>query len=484
MAAAVLARAFGRMLSIELIESEQIGTVGVGEATIPQIRLLTSLLGIDESEFLSAVDGTVKLGIQFAGWGKPDAAYMHAFGPIGRSLGLLPFSDYWLRAAASDRGENLWDYSFNLQAALANRYAPTGPLGDTGVEGLVHAFHFDATRVARYLREYAQRQGVLRTEGRIEQVTLEGETGSIASLRLDDRRTVTGDMFLDCTGFRSLLLGAALGVGYRNWQQWLPCDRAVAQATTRSNPLRPYTQAFARSAGWQWRIPLQTRTGNGHVYCSRFLSDDEAVATLHANIEGIAHDEPRLLRFATGMRERVWERNCLALGLAAGFMEPLESTSIHLVQTGLQRLINLFPDARFAPAAIAAYNRETRCEYERVRDFLILHYHLNGRRGEPFWDECRAMGVPDELTRKIEQFATRGRLRREADELFTEVAWLQVFIGQGLRPARYHPLADQLSADQLDGFLAGIRKVIAAAVERLPLHADYLAGHCATPASG
>ena len=348
MAAAVLSRTMGKSLAVELVESDAIGTVGVGEATIPQIRLLTALLGVDENDFLRNVNGTIKLGIQFNGWSKPGDSYMHAFGNLGRSLGMLQFHHYWLKANRSGGGGDLWAYSLNEQAARANRFGRIDRLGDSGLDGLEYAFHFDATLVAAYLRRLCAANGVVRTEGRIVGATLREPDGFIESVTLEHGRTVAGDLFIDCSGFRGLLIEQELKTGYEDWSHWLPCNSAIAVPCRSTAPLKPYTQASARTAGWQWRIPLQHRTGNGHVYCSDFISDDEATATLLDSLDGEPEAEPRQLRFTTGMRRKFWNRNCVALGLASGFMEPLESTSIHLVQSGLSRLISLFPDQTFA----------------------------------------------------------------------------------------------------------------------------------------
>ena len=479
MAASVLARSLGQQVDIELIESEQIGTVGVGEATIPQIRLLLSLLGIDESDFLANVQGTIKLGIEFHDWGKIGDKYMHAFGSIGRSLGMLTFHHYWLRSHQQGTGGSLWDYSFNYQAAKANQFARIETLGDSGLDGLVYAYHFDATLVAAYLRKLSEQLGVVRTEGKIVDATLRGTDGFIESVTLEDGGTIDGELFVDCSGFRGLLIEQALKTGYEDWTHWLPCDRAVAVPCESVEPLTPYTQAIARKAGWQWRIPLQHRIGNGHVYCSEYLGDDEATSILLQNLDGSPEAEPRLLRFTTGMRKQLWNKNCIALGLASGFMEPLESTSIHLVQSGLSRLISLFPDSDFCQENTDEYNRQSRFEYERIRDFLILHYHANQRSDSEFWIGRRELTVPDELQRKIDLFGRSGRIYRDADELFAEVAWLQVMLGQGIEPQTHHPLASVLTDEQLQGFMANLQTIIQQAVKRLPSHREFVAENCA-----
>ncbi|MBT8143441.1 MAG: tryptophan 7-halogenase, partial [Gammaproteobacteria bacterium] len=432
MAAAVLSRVFGPALSVVLVESDQIGTVGVGEATIPQIRLLTSLLGINDAEFLRATDGTIKLGIQFNDWTQPGSSYMHAFGPVGRSLGMLPFHPYWLRHRQAGGQSSLWDYSLNYQAAIADRY--------DGSQSLVHAFHFDAGLVASFLRQYAEQRAVQRIEGLVTHTTLHPETGFIESIHLDQERRIDADLFIDCSGFRGILIDGALETGYVDWSRYLPCDRAIAMpATAQSNP-RPYTRATATKAGWQWQIPLQSRTGNGHVYCSDYLGDDEALQLLRDNVEDEAQGEPLQLKFVTGHRHSFWKRNCVALGLASGFLEPLESTSIHLVQSGLSRLLEMFPDGEFRRRDIELYNELTLFEYERIRDFLVLHYVAN-ERTEAFWAGCRNIDLPPSLAEKIDAFGDCGRIRRVADELFTEVGWLQVMVGQGIEPRTVHPLA-------------------------------------------
>jgi len=478
MSAAVLARALGDSVRIRLVESEEIGTVGVGEATIPQIRNINAFLGLDENAFLAATQGTIKLGIQFVDWRAPGHAYLHAFGEIGRPLGAVPFHHYWLAGRPKGDERSLWDYSLNARAAFAGRFDRAVLRPGGAVDPLTYAFQFDAILYARHLRAHAERLGVVRTEGKIVDTSLREPDGFIRSVTLESGEVVEGDFFIDCSGFRGLLIEQALGTGYEDWSGLLPCDRAVAVPTANAGPPRPYTQAIARPAGWQWRIPLQHRTGNGHVFCSRFVSEDEAVAQLMANLEGEPLAEPRTLKFLTGRRKRFWNRNVLALGLASGFMEPLESTSIHLVQSGLSRLLNLFPDKGFAQRDIDEYNRQTGLEYERIRDFLVLHYWANQRQ-EPFWQACREMAVPAELTRKVELFRTHGRLFREPDDLFLEASWLQVLIGQGVIPEAHHPMADQLTDDQLQGFLADLRKITADGAAALPAHGDFLRQQCA-----
>ncbi len=479
MAASVLSKAFGRSLAITLVESEEIGIVGVGEATIPQIRHINNFLDIDENDFLKATQGTFKLGIEFNGWGRPGDRYMHAFGDIGMPLGLAPFHHYWLRARAAGKGGSLWDYSINYQIAMRDRFAMMERVGSSRLTGTRHAFHFDASLYARFLRGRAGSAGVVRIEGKIVGVDLRGEDGFIEALTIEGDRRVGGDLFIDCSGFRGLLIEGALKAGYEDWTKWLPCDRAVAAPCAHGGKLRPYTQASARAAGWQWRIPLQHRVGNGHVYASSFISDDEAMAVLKANLEGALLAEPRLLRFTTGMRKRQWVKNCVSLGLASGFLEPLESTSIHLIQAGVSRLVSMFPDRHFDAALIDEFNRQSRFEFERIRDFIILHYHANEREDGVFWRNCREMAVPDALKAKIDLFKLTGRLYREHEELFTEQGWLQVLLGQHVTPARYHPLADEIGDAALQEFLGNIRTLIDRAASAAPLHADHVRRHCA-----
>jgi len=482
MAAALLARALGPQREIRLVESAEIGTVGVGEATIPQIQHINAFLGIDENELLRYTHGTYKLGVQLNGWGRIGDSYIHAFGDVGLPLGLLPFHHYWLRSHAQGDRHSLWSYSLNAAAAADDRFARLEKVQDSPLGGIRYAYQFDAARYAHYLRERIPDGAVHRVEGKVVGVNLRSD-GFIESLTLASGDRVEGDFFIDCSGFRGLLIEGALKTGYENWQHWLPCDRALAVASARTAPMRPYTQATARTAGWQWRIALQHRTGNGHVYCSRFISDDEAAAQLLANLESEPLEDPRPLRFTTGMRKLAWNRNCLALGLAAGFMEPLESTSIHLVQSGIARFLGMFPDRHCDPVVVDQYNRQTRFEYERVRDFLILHYKATERDDTPFWKACGAMEVPPELACRIELFRRTGLVFREADELFTETGWLQVMLGQRIEPRAYHPLADELEPAKLEGFLSDIRTLVHRAAGRLPSHDDFVAHTCASPAA-
>ena len=477
MSAAALATALaardGRY-RIRLVESDAIGTVGVGEATIPMIQRFNRFLGIDETDFLRATHGTFKLGIEFDGWGAPGQRYIHGFGRIGQDLAGVPFHQYWLAMRRQGRAAPLGDYTLACAAGRAGRFAHPDPaLGDSPLAAIAHAYHFDAGAYAGFLRTLAEGRGVERIEGHIAGVE-RAHDGNVAALRMDGGARVAGDLFIDCSGFRSLLLGETMAVPFDDWSHWLPCDRALAVPCAPAGPLLPLTRASARRAGWQWRIPLQHRTGNGHVFCSAHMGEDEAAAILLANLDGGALAAPRLIKFTTGRRRRAWEGNVVAIGLAGGFMEPLESTSLHMVQTAIARLIEFFPDAGLAPADIAEFNRQATFEAERIRDFIILHYHRNGRSEEPFWRACAAMDIPDTLRRKLDLYRAHGRLVRDADELFAEAGWLQVFEGQGVRPQRDHPLAALREADDVAAYLAGVREVVGNCVEALPDHGAYL----------
>ena len=476
MAAAALSKLTG--CTVTLVESDAIGAVGVGEATIPQIRLFNRSLGIDEGEFLRETKGTFKLGIEFAGWRKPGESYMHAFGNLGRGAGLLPFHQLWLRGRSLGIASDLAAYSLNEKAARAGRIQmwPAGQGPD-----MPWAYHFDASLYAAFLRRFAEALGAVRVEGRISSVERAGESGDIQALALESGERIEADFFLDCTGFRALLSGAS--AGFEDWSCWLPCDRAVALPSSGDGEPMPFTRATAHKAGWQWRIPLQHRTGNGLVYCSDYMSDDEAEATLRGHLDGAPLAEPNQLRFTTGMRSAPWSGNCLALGLAAGFLEPLESTSIHLIQSGIARFLSMLPRPGATRVMADEFNRQSRFEWESVRDFLILHYAANERHGEPFWDRCRDMTLPDSLAARLELFRATGYLHREHEESFTEPGWVQVLVGQGILPRDTHPNADALDPSALTRLLGEIESGIASLVDKMPTHAEFLRRFCAPQAS-
>ena len=483
MAAAMLAKTAGRSLDITLVESDDIGTIGVGEATIPPIQLFNNHLGLDEDDFLRKTMGTFKLGIQFDNWGRKGDSYMHTFGRVGRDLGAIPFHHYWLRSLKEGGKDSLWDYSFNHKAAYANKFARMLKIKNSPLDGLTYAFHFDATLYARYLRDYSEKLGVKRIEGKVVDVILRGEDGFIDHLLLENGAEIPGDLFLDCSGFRGVLIERALKTGYEDWSHWLPCNRAIAVPCESAGPLKPYTVSTALTAGWQWRIPLQHRTGNGHVYCSDYISDDEAADMLLQNLDGPPLADPRFLRFTTGRRKKFWHKNCVVLGLASGFMEPLESTSIHLFQAGITRLVKLFPDKKCSQADVDEYNRQAIYEFEGIRDFIILHYHLTQRTDTDFWRDCGQMEVPESLKQKMALFRSNGRIFWDTMELFAENSWLQVMVGQGLMPHSYHALTHQVKSDNMEEYLENIRIIQDRALSTLPLHRDFIAGHCSAPGS-
>ncbi|WP_246167497.1 tryptophan halogenase family protein [Sphingomonas piscis] len=484
MAAAVLAPLTQDGYRICLVESDEIGTVGVGEATIPQINLFNQALGIDEDEFLRATGGTFKLGIEFVDWGRIGDRYMHAFGDVGRDIGIVPFQHYWTRARKLGVGKDLRAYALNELAARAGKMQ-RGKLRTTDkLPPMPYAFHFDAGLYAAFLRHIAEARGVIRIEGKIVSAELEGESGNVGSVSLDDGRSIEGDLFLDCSGFRGLLIEGQLKTGFEDWSRWLPCDRALAAPSSHgAEGLIPYTRATARPAGWQWRIPLQHRVGNGYVYASAFTSDAHAEQLLLANLDGAPQADPRPLSFTAGRRRKFWNRNVIALGLASGFLEPLESTSIHLVQSSLQRLLELLPRGTESDVERAEFNRQTAAEYERVRDFLILHYKLTERDDSEFWRACRDMAVPDAVQHKVDLFRGAGHIVRDEQDLFAEVAWLQVMVGQGIVPERNHPMADSVSEADLQSYLDTWEALLSREVRQMPAHQDIIAQRCAAVAA-
>jgi tryptophan halogenase len=479
MTAALLARLFQGLYEITLVESEEIGTIGVGEATIPAIKKYNELLGLDENEFIQRTQGSFKLGIHFVDWWRQGESYVHGFGVIGQDLGWLRCHQYWLKMHAQGRASDFANYSINTAAALANKFVRADPkMADSPIGHIAHAFHFDASLYAKFLRGYAEERGVVRREGKVAEVTLRPGDGFVESVTMEDGTILAADLFVDCSGFRGLIIEQAMQTGYETWTHWLPCDRAIAVPCARTEPFTPYTRSTARTAGWQWRIPLQHRTGNGHVYSSQYIEDAAAEAMLLANLDGEQLAEPNRIRFVTGKRRQTWNKNCVAIGLASGFLEPLESTSLHLIQSAIIRMVRLLPDAGFDPAGIAEFNRQTDFEYERIRDFIILHYKATERGDTPFWRYCRDMEVPATLQRKIDLFAGNGRIFREDDELFTEESWIQVFLGQGVVPRGYDPLVDIKSDEQIAQFLGNVEKVIGKCVAVMPTHADYVAKTC------
>ena len=481
MSAAALARMIGNAgVSVTLIESDEIGTVGVGEATIPSIRTFNALLGLDENDFVRSTQGTFKLGIEFVNWYRQGSCYIHPFGTYGVDLNAIKFHQFWLKLKQlGDSGlGDLSEFNLCTTAATLNRFTRPKGGSDSVLASLGYAFHFDAALYARYLRRYAEALGVRRIEGKIVDVRVRSEDGFITAVAFQDGRTVSGELFLDCSGFRSLLIGQTFNIGFQDWSHWLPCNRAVAVPCERTSPLLPYTRSTADTAGWRWRIPLQHRTGNGYVYCSDFIGDDDARARLLAGLDGAPNAEPRVLKFTAGCRRKLWEKNCVAIGLAGGFLEPLESTSIHLVQTGIAKLMTFFPDRSFSAPEIDAYNGYALQEYERIRDFLILHYKATQRDDTPFWRRCRDMSIPESLQQKINLFGSKGRALPTPDDLFTEHSWIAVMLGQGIEPAGYDPLVDSLSLGALRRFVQHAREVVSRTAHAMPLHQVFIDQNC------
>ena len=480
MAAAALAKLLGTAWRITLIESEDIGTVGVGEATIPLINIYNQALELDENQFMRETSTTFKLGIEFVNWGRQGDSYIHGFGPLGPDIGLTKFHHYWLKMRAAGKATGLEDYSINTVAARAGRFRRAQPeMGKSPLGEIAHAYHFDAGLYAAFLRRYAEKLGVVRLEGKITAATTRPEDGFVDAVVMDDGRRIDGDLFIDCSGFRGLLIEQTLKTGYEDWSRWLPANRAWA-VPCENTVMTPYTRATARQAGWQWRIPLQHRTGNGHVFCNSFISEQQAADTLMGNLDGTALAAPRMLQFVTGKRRQLWNKNVVAVGLSSGFMEPLESTSIHLIQNTIARLTTFFPYTRFDEADIAEFNRQSDFEFERIRDFIILHYKATERSDTEFWNYCRTMPVPDTLQQKMDLFRSNGRVFRESAELFSEISWVEVMIGQGITPQGYHPLVDTLSEARIAQFLDNVRSTIRRCADSLPMHAEYVAQQCAS----
>jgi tryptophan halogenase len=480
MAAAALVRLLDRRsLAITLVESDEIGTVGVGEATIPPLIAYNNMLGIDEDEFLAATRGTFKLGIEFVDWGAPGERYFHPFGEHGQDFRGVHFHQLYLRERRRRALPALSAWSMSATAASLGRYARPGPDARLPFSQLLHAFHFDAGLYARFLRRRAEADGVRRVEGRIVDSALDGTSGNVASVTLADGRALAGDLFIDCSGFRGLLIEQKLATGYDDYGKWLLCDRAVAVPSLYPGQPDPFTRSTARSAGWQWRIPLQHRMGNGIVYSSAHIADSDCEALLLANLEGERLAEPRRLSFTAGRRRLAWNRNVVSLGLASGFIEPLESTSIHLIQSGIVKLLALFPDRRFDPAERDEYNRQMQDVYEDARDFIILHYKITRRDDSDFWNHCRTMDVPDSLARKIELWRAKGRVFREGRELFGTPSWAAVMLGQGLVPEEHEPAADALAPDMIAEAMDKMRLSYARMAEHMPTHGDFIARSCA-----
>jgi tryptophan 7-halogenase len=472
--------ALGRFLDngytkVQVIESEEIGIVGVGEATIPPIQTFNRMLGLNENEFLKATQGTFKLGIEFVNWGRIGDRYFHPFGQFGHEIHGVQFHQFWLRERARRQVPPISDYCMAAVAARHGKMARPGAGAQSPIRELNYAFHFDASLYGRYLRGYAESLGVQRIEGKIVETLLNGEDGFVTGVRLESGQVVEGDLFIDCSGFRGLLIEQALETGYEDWTHWLPCDRAYAVPCENPAELDPFTRATAHRVGWQWRIPLQHRTGNGIVYSSAHMSDDEAAGTLLANLDGPALDTPRQLRFTTGRRKLSWNRNVVAMGLASGFIEPLESTSIHLVQNAIAALTALFPDRRFLATERDEFNRILRDKYEDVRNFIVLHYKATERDDSSFWNYCRTMSVPDKLTHAIEMWRAKGRNFREGFDLFGTISWVAVLLGQNIEPDGYDPIADAMDENRIAEAMEAMRAGYLQTAQAMPSQREFLA---------
>ena len=472
MAAASLSKLIGRNLDISLIESDEIPTVGVGEATIPSLLILHQLLQVKEQEFVAAVQGTFKLGISFENWRDLNENYIHSFGFTGKDCWAAGFQHFWLKGRQEGISKDFGLYCAELVAAKHDKFAVLPNLA------LNYAYHMDAGLYAGFLRHIADEHGVKRIEGKIVEVGTHEQTGHIEHVKLNSGQVIEGDFFIDCTGFRGLLIEQTLHTGYDDWSHWLPCDTAVAVQTKAVGPPIPYTRSIARDAGWQWRIPLQSRVGNGLVFCSRYLSDDEAIQTILDNVEGETITEPKVIKFRTGQRRKHWNKNCVAMGLASGFIEPLESTSIHLIQRAITRLIQMFPYAGVREPEINEFNTQMDFEIENIRDFIVLHYHVTNREDTRFWRHCKNMKIPESLQHRIDLFKQTGRVFKVANELFGENSWIQVMLGQGLMPEQYHPIVDEMTDEELRRFLHGAETSVTKLVSKLPQHQEFINYYC------
>ncbi|RYE01710.1 MAG: tryptophan 7-halogenase [Sphingomonadales bacterium] len=480
MSAATLARILStQYASITLIESDEIGIVGVGEATIPQMATFNRMLGLDEDQFMRETQGSFKLGIQFVNWGRQGHTYYHPFGKYGLDMQGVSFHAFFLRLHQMGEAPNIDDWSLQATASRANKFMRPIDAGNSPLSEIPYAFHFDAGLYAKFLRRYAEGLGVVRREGKIVDVKLRGEDGFIQSVVMENGDAVEADLFIDCSGFRGLIIEQVLKAGFTDWSHWLPCNRAVAVPCESVDEWTPYTRSTAHTAGWQWRIPLQHRTGNGHVFSVDYMSEDEATQILLDNLDGKPLADPRIVRFTTGHRNKFWIKNCVSMGLAGGFIEPLESTAIWLIQSGLSRFLTMFPDRDFNQADIDRYNRIMTTDYEEIRDFIILHYHATERDDSPFWNYCRTMDIPERLAEKMRVFRSHGRCFRENEELFNDTSWFAVMHGQLMNAQSYDPVADIMSLDETRSRLAHIKEAISASADYMPKQRDFIREHCA-----
>ncbi|RYV03946.1 tryptophan halogenase [Shewanella sp. OPT22] len=474
MSAAMLSKLMPN-IEITLVESKDIGTIGVGEASIPPLTLFNQTLGINETEFMRETQASIKLGIQFENWNQQGDSYMHAFGALGKDLGFTQFHHYWLKS--QQKAETFWDYSFNYQAAKSGKYNLVNQIPNTNLPGLEHAYHFDAGLYANYLSNLAIRAGVTRVEGLVKAATLVKDSGNVKSIQLSDGSEIETDLFIDCSGQHAFLIEKVLGTGYEDWSHFLPCDRALAVPSEKLDSTLPYTKSIAHDTGWQWQIPLQHRIGNGLVYSSRYLADEDAKALLLESLPSKPVAEPKLIKFKVGRRLKQWNKNCISIGLSSGFLEPLESTSIHLIQSAIMRLIKLFPQTDAFEFARKEFNKQSAYEFNHIRDFIILHYYLNNKSA-PFWKHCRQMDIPENLKDKIELFKETAEVSRNPEDLFAHTAWQQVMIGQGTVPNKYHPIADNLTKQQLSDFLNDLSSIYQKCSKALPTHDEFLQHYC------
>jgi tryptophan halogenase len=480
MAAACFARLLNSPdIKIQVIESDAIGIVGVGEATIPHILYFNRLLGLDEDDFIRTTNATFKLGIEFVNWGRDGHRYIHPFGSYGMNMEGLHFHHFYMRQAKSGNAPHVDAYNLQVLASRANKFQrPELKMQGSPLQTISYAFHFDAGLYAKFLREFSLARGVTRTEGKITSVQQNAESGFVESVTLENGQLIAGDLFIDCSGFRGLLIEQTLKSGFDDWGNYLPNDRAIARACRSAGEPTPYTRATAKTAGWQWRIPLQSRIGNGHVYCSEFISDEAALASLNADLDGEPLTEPNFLKFRAGIRRKPWNKNVISLGLASGFMEPLESTSIHLIQSAIARLMANFPDKSFNQPDIDYYNRRTRLEWEQVRDFIILHYCATERDDTPYWNYCRNMKIPDTLAERLAIYRENARLYRHDSELFSETSWFAVMHGQFILPSRYHPVADIMPQAEFEARMARLADVTQSCLDVMPTHQAFIDRHC------
>ena len=466
---------------ITLVESEQIGTVGVGEATIPDIINFNAMLGIPEAEFLKATNGTFKLGIKFVNWGQLGESYFHPFGTFGVDMNGIDFHQYWLRHRASQADSSIEDFSLSAKAAKGAKFALPDPNPRSVMSHIRYAYHFDAVAYARYLRGFAEQRGARRVEGKVVDIAQDSESGNITAIELENGERLEGDLFFDCTGFRGLLIEKTLGVGFKDWSHWLVCDTAQAVACEHAGDLLPYTVSTAKSAGWQWRIPTQKRTGNGHIYSSQWMDDDTAIESLLGDLDGAPLGEPRKIRFRTGHRTRFWEKNCVSIGLSGGFLEPLESTSLYLIQEGISKFLALYPSANMPDAVRDEYNRQLEKKFEQVRDFIILHYKATQRDDSELWNYCRTMDIPDSLAEKIELFQAAGRIFRYEDELFSKPSWIAVMLGQNIWPKTVDPIVSAVEPAQINRSLNSMTTAMSGAVANMQTHQGFLRQYAWAP---